>query len=401
MTEDDEEDRQAAGRIDRPVSVGHTLGGDWSISHPTIIPRAQLARQAASPRSGWHDAPVQRVRADHSTPPASVVVPTHRGGHRLPALLEALAAQDHDGPWELIVVLDGVLDDTPELLEQWADRLPLRVITLPTPHGVVTALNTGYAAATGDVVLRCDDDITPAPDWLRRHLAHHATGEDIGVVSATRDVFDDTPYARVYGRPANERTLAAAYARDEDHTWISWAACNSVRRTSFERVGGFDPAFAYGQDSDLGWRLHSTGTRIVVDPALEVLHRGPTTTTAVRASRAWISGASVRAARRAHPDRPAPAPPPARGLGRVWAVAVTALAALIRSPRAAAAWGRRVDALLPLIPQPVAARLVALVIEAAGRSGQRRGADDLRIYREQKRTELARELGDRRDGRAT
>lgn len=341
------------------------------------------------------------MRADHSTPPASVVVPTHRGGHRLPALLEALAAQDHDGPWELIVVLDGVLDDTPELLEQWADRLPLRVITLPTPHGVVTALNTGYAAATGDVVLRCDDDITPAPDWLRRHLAHHATGEDIGVVSATRDVFDDTPYARVYGRPANERTLAAAYARDEDHTWISWAACNSVRRTSFERVGGFDPAFAYGQDSDLGWRLHSTGTRIVVDPALEVLHRGPTTTTAVRASRAWISGASVRAARRAHPDRPAPAPPPARGLGRVWAVAVTALAALIRSPRAAAAWGRRVDALLPLIPQPVAARLVALVIEAAGRSGQRRGADDLRIYREQKRTELARELGDRRDGRAT
>lgn len=336
-----------------------------------------------------------------AAPTASVVVPTHRGAHRVPDLLEALAAQDHDGPWELIVVLDGVLDDTPALLGRWSDRLPLRVITLPTPHGVVTALNTGYAAATGDVVLRCDDDITPAPDWLRRHLAHHATGEDIGVVSATRDVFDDTPYARVYGRPANERTLAAAYARDEDHTWISWAACNSLRRTSFERVGGFDPAFVYGQDGELGWRLHSTGTRIVVDPALEVAHRGPTTTTAVRASRAWISGASVRAARRAHPDRPAPAPPPARGLGRVWAVAVTALAALIRSPRAAAAWGRRVDALLPLIPQPVAARLVALVIEAAGRSGQRRGADDLRIYREQKRTELARELGDRRDGRAT
>lgn len=335
-----------------------------------------------------------------AAPTASVVVPTHRGAHRLPMLLEALSAQDHEGPWELIVVLDGVLDDTPALLDRWTDRLPLRVITLPTPDGAVAALNTGYAAATGDVVLRCDDDITPRPDWLRRHLAHHATGEDIGVVSATRDVFDDTPYARAYGRPANERALAAAYARAEDHTWISWAACNSVRRTSFERVGGFDPAFVYGQDSELGWRLHATGTRIVVDPALEVLHRGPITTTTVRASRAWISGASVRAARRAHPDRPASAPAPARGLGRAWTGGVGALSGLFRSPRVAAAWGRRVDTLLPLIPQPVAARLVALVIEAAGRSGQRRGADDLRIYREQKRTELARELGGRQDGRA-
>ena len=325
-------------------------------------------------------------------PSASVVVPTHRGGHRLPALLEALAAQDHDGPWELIVVLDGVLDDTPELLDRWTDRLPLRVITLPTPQGVVTALNTGYAAATGDVVLRCDDDITPRPDWLRRHLAHHATGEDIGVVSATRDVFDDTPYARVYGRPANERTLAAAYARDEHHTWISWAACNSVRRTSFERVGGFDPAFAYGQDSELGWRLHSTGTRIVVDPDLEVLHRGPTTTTAVRASRAWISGASMRAAMRAHPDRTAPSARPAVGVGRVWSGAVITLCLLLRSPRAAASCGRLVDALLPGIPQAAAARLVALLVESAGRAGRARGSEDLAVYRGQKNAELAGEL---------
>lgn len=325
-------------------------------------------------------------------PSASVVVPTHRGGHRLPVLLQALEAQDHDGPWELIIVLDGVLDDTPQLLARWADRLPLQVITLPTPSGVVTALNTGYAAATGDVVLRCDDDITPRPDWLRRHLVHHASGEDIGVVSATRDVLDDTPYARAYGRPANERALDAAYARGGADTWISWAACNSVRRTSFERIGGFDPRFVYGQDSELGWRLYSTGTRIVVDPAVEVLHRGPTTTAAVRASRAWISGASMRVAHRTHPDRPTPAATPAQGLGRVWAAGVTILAAALRSPLAAGRCGAAVDAALPRVPAVVGTRLVALVVESAGTAGRRRGGDDLSVHRDQKRVELSREL---------
>ena len=48
---------------------------------------------------------------------ASVIVPSHRGAHRLPALLDALARQDHPGPWEVLVVLDGVLDDSPEVLE--------------------------------------------------------------------------------------------------------------------------------------------------------------------------------------------------------------------------------------------------------------------------------------------
>ena len=56
---------------------------------------------------------------------ASVIVPTHRGAHRLPTLLEALSRQVHPGPWEVIVVLDGVLDDSAEVLESWRRRLHL------------------------------------------------------------------------------------------------------------------------------------------------------------------------------------------------------------------------------------------------------------------------------------
>ena len=126
-------------------------------------------------------------------PAASVIVPTHRGAHRLPVLLDALAAQDVDEPWEVVVVLDGVLDDSPRLLEQWQDRLDLRIVVHPEPLGLVDALNDGYAAARGRVLIRCDDDLTPGPDMVRRHIAHHTAAGDVGVMGPTRDVFPRPP----------------------------------------------------------------------------------------------------------------------------------------------------------------------------------------------------------------
>ena len=203
-----------------------------------------------------------------SAPAASVIVPTHRGAHRLPVLLEALAGQVVEEPWEVVVVLDGVLDDSPRVLEQWRDRLDLHVVVHPEPLGLVDALNDGYAAARGRVLIRCDDDLTPASDMVRRHIAHHAVPGDLGVMGPTRDVFPDTPYASAYGRPATSRSLRAAYVRPPEERWVGWAAHNSVTRAVWARAGRFDPRFVYGQDSELGFRLAQEGVHLVVDPEL-------------------------------------------------------------------------------------------------------------------------------------
>src|SRR6478672_11428558 len=86
-------------------------------------PRSFWPRRASCPAASYYPA-VTAIPLD-----ASVIVPSHRGAHRLPALLEALSRQDHLGPWEVVVVLDGVLDDSPRILEQWSDRLTLRVLS--------------------------------------------------------------------------------------------------------------------------------------------------------------------------------------------------------------------------------------------------------------------------------
>lgn len=96
-------------------------------------------------------------------PALSVVVPTRGGVRRLPVLLDALAAQSLDEPWEVVVVLDGDVDGSRALLESYADRIPLRIVERTGGTGVGAALAAGYEAARGEIVVRCDDDLTPGP----------------------------------------------------------------------------------------------------------------------------------------------------------------------------------------------------------------------------------------------
>lgn len=307
-------------------------------------------------------------------PALSVVVPTRGGVTRLPVLLEALAAQTIDEPWEVVVVLDGDVDDSRALLESYADRVPLRVVERTAGAGVGAALAAGYAAARGEIVLRCDDDLTPTPGFLAAHLARHRSRPDgaapLGVISPTRDVFADTPYAVAYGRPANQRLIDQARARRPDERWRHWAACNSVPRAAYDAAGGFDASMGYREDSELGLRLARAGVEIVVDPDLEIEHRAPAPDTSTRAARAFTSGASTLAFDERHPgSHAAPSGPPPGAWGRAVALA----AARIGSREDAAALGRRVDSLLPRLPARAHGKAIAWAVEAAAEAGRRVG----------------------------
>ena len=324
---------------------------------------------------------------------ASVIVPSHRGAHRLPALLDALARQDHSGPWEVLVVLDGVLDDSPDLLASWQGRLPLRVLRSAAPRGVVAALNDGFAAAQGRVLIRCDDDLTPAPHMVRGHVEHHRGRDDLGVSCAMRDVVTDTPYARTYGAATGRRRLEQWYTRPPALRWVDWSAHNSVTRAAWERLDhGFDPRFVYGQDSELGYRLARSGVTIVVDPALEVEHRGAALSAANRIPRAYVAGASRALFERVHGASHAAAESvPASARERVWTAAVGALAWGLRDWSSYQRLGRVVEATAPRLPRSAGARVVALATEAAGRAGRLHGPADLTTLTTQKGRELARE----------
>lgn len=295
---------------------------------------------------------------------ASIVIPSRGGAGRLPQLLSALAAQD-DMDWQAIVVLDGDVDDSGSVVARYS-HLPVRAIVFPENRGRVAALNAGFDAAEGEVLIRCDDDLIPTPDYVRLHKASHQR-EPGGTIGLYLNRLPETPYARAYGRAADDRFRRDAYRIPSDKLWRYWAGNASTTRDWWNRVGPYDPAYrAYGwEDVDWGYRLHAAGAPIRLDPTLETTHAAAAVTTRSRVKRAFHSGAARHTFENLHGDHILPTPVPEGGW---WNAAVRSVAR-VGSRERLDLLARITDAALPGMPGPLATKAVALLVEGAGVSG--------------------------------
>ncbi|MEM7770022.1 MAG: glycosyltransferase [Cyanobacteria bacterium P01_A01_bin.37] len=101
----------------------------------------------------------------------TVLIPTYRRPHDLLRCLEALKHQLRVPDEVLVVVRDSDTETWDAIANFEADLLPLATVPVTVP-GQVAALNTGIAAAKGDIVAITDDDAAPRSHWLER-IAHH------------------------------------------------------------------------------------------------------------------------------------------------------------------------------------------------------------------------------------
>jgi glycosyltransferase involved in cell wall biosynthesis len=103
-------------------------------------------------------------------PKLSVVVPFHNVGAFADTTLGSLAR--NSGPdIEFLLVDDCSTDDTPAVIDRWADRLPnAEVIRHEKNLGIAAARNSGIDAARGDFVTFLDGDDWYAPGHLGRLL---------------------------------------------------------------------------------------------------------------------------------------------------------------------------------------------------------------------------------------
>jgi glycosyltransferase involved in cell wall biosynthesis len=123
----------------------------------------------------------------------SVVVPAYDEEALLGACLASLARQTRP-PHEVVVVDNNSRDRTAEIARAHGARV------VPEPvQGIWPAAATGYDAATGDVIARCDADSVMPPDWVERIEAAFAADPDLRAVTGP-GVF--------VGLPTVRRTLA-------------------------------------------------------------------------------------------------------------------------------------------------------------------------------------------------
>lgn len=303
-------------------------------------------------------------------PIASLVVPSYGGEHRLAVLFDALRAQRCAAAWEVIVVLDGVIDASESVVGA-IDDLPVRLIRFTENRGRPAALNAGFAAAEGQVLIRCDDDLEPGPSYVADHMLAHRGRNPVGVVGLYRNRFGDTAYARTYGRRYDSSVRAGAYRGSLGDPRYFWAGNCSVSRPTYDRVGDYDERFrTYGwEDIDWGFRLAASGVPIVLDPRLETTHHAANVDAVTRLRRAYASGMARVRFDGKHGTTFAPAP--ASGVkAKLWGGFVRVGAARAR-PGSITDWGRRIDASLPRLPASVGFRLMAGAVDAAALAGYR------------------------------
>jgi cellulose synthase/poly-beta-1,6-N-acetylglucosamine synthase-like glycosyltransferase len=196
----------------------------------------------------------------------SVVVP-FRGDRaaagRTSAALTCLDLIDGD---EVIVADNSTAGDARVI-----ESAHVRVVAATRERSSYHARNVGAKVASNEWILFLDADCLPQPDLLTAYFAE-PIADDCGAVAG-----------QILGDPG-QRSLAARYARSRnlfDHTdgliraeGGGAAAGNLlVRRTAFERNGGFTEGIRSGGDLDLCRRLRGDGWRLGFRPRALVHHR--------------------------------------------------------------------------------------------------------------------------------
>jgi glycosyltransferase involved in cell wall biosynthesis len=196
----------------------------------------------------------------------SVVLPVRDAARTVCEQIDALAVQDHRGPWELIVVDGGSRDDSMVRVRARLRRFPrARVVDGrgDARNGASLARNRGAAAARGWLIAFCDADDVVAPGWLDA-LARAA--RDAGVVAGRLDV-------DALNTPAVRRRHERAGAPVHRFLPSASSANCAVRADVLRALGGFDEDHPGAEDRDLSWRAQLEGHRLTFAPGAVVAYR--------------------------------------------------------------------------------------------------------------------------------
>jgi glycosyltransferase involved in cell wall biosynthesis len=204
----------------------------------------------------------------------SVLLPCYNGGALLRLQLEALVRQTWAGSWELLYLDNGSTDGSLELVQSYADRLPLRVVSVYSGEGprrgVARSYALGFAAARGDAVVTCeaDDEVDPG------YLAAMATA-----LEAHPFVVGALDYQRLNPPElaADQRQQRSDVGLESHHPPLflpcALGCAIGLQRRVWETIGDPDEALGVAWDQDYCWRAQLAGFQLTFEPKAVVHYR--------------------------------------------------------------------------------------------------------------------------------
>jgi glycosyltransferase involved in cell wall biosynthesis len=217
--------------------------------------------------------------------------------------LQAIAQQRLDKEsFEVIVADDGSSDNTKAVVDQYRSRLKLKYF-FQEDNGYCpgSARNMGIRNAEGELIILVDCGVLLSSGCVEAHInAHAASADPVAVVGYVYCYDQGNDYGDLLLKLIDPHNPDAAtahfrstttfldlreeyYARYNDKLddlpapWAFFWTCNVSmnRQLILEKAGLFDPGFdgKWGvEDLDMGYRLHKSGARLVLNRAADAVH---------------------------------------------------------------------------------------------------------------------------------
>lgn len=192
----------------------------------------------------------------------SVCLCTFRRPVQLDQLLGRLAEQTLQ-PVEIVVVDNDPGHSAREVLQVWADRLPLRIVHQPEPN-IALARNAAVGAAQAPWLALIDDDELPGADWLEQLARTQSAGGADGVMAPVVPTYTEATPAWMrqggfFDRPRHASgTVIGLPDSRTGNVLLRAAMVRSLKPP-------FDPEFGRsgGEDTLFFAHLHRAGYRFV------------------------------------------------------------------------------------------------------------------------------------------
>lgn len=122
----------------------------------------------------------------------SVIVPTYKGEKYIETLLNSLKKQTLDYKlFEIIIVVNGELDETPNIIKNFQVENPkMNIILENSEKGVSYARNKAISIANYEYLVFIDDDDFVSPNYLKTFLKNSKPNRII--IGSFLDVYEDT-----------------------------------------------------------------------------------------------------------------------------------------------------------------------------------------------------------------
>ncbi len=197
----------------------------------------------------------------------SVIIPSHNRAHVLERAINSVLGQTFRD-FELIVVDDGSIDSTSDLLKTFQNRL----IAIQQDHaGVSAARNAGIRYSSGQLLAFLDSDDEWHPDKLNRQVEKYNEEKPFFICHTDETWMRDGKEVRQ--KKIHTKQGGRFFERALERCLISPSSV-MIARPLLDRIGHFDESLPAAEDYDLWLRITAYYEVEFIPERLTVKHGG-------------------------------------------------------------------------------------------------------------------------------